>query len=359
VKKIKLDQLEPGMQLSRPAIAATGVILLEAGAFLNSETIEKLKQWEIDAISIIDTSAEDILAEKLEQRLKEEFKISHMRAMDFTREFIAKVALGETPDDTDIQKLVLELIDKLLTKSDILFMLTGLYSVDNYIYAHAVNTAVLALIIGMKKEMDRETLLDLGAAALLADVGMSLIPSSVYTHDGPLTPEQRDIIRRHTEHGVTILSRPPKFKQAIIDAVAQHHERIDGSGYPGKLKAEEISGFARIIAVSDVYAAVREPRAHREQSPPRRALKAITSDHGFDPEILRTVFATLSIYPVQSIIRLNNGFVGTVIGVTENNPFRPIIRLTTDQSGNPVKSSRIDLSKPANKSLFIEEVLDS
>jgi len=347
------------MQLSRPALAPNGAILLEAGSFLNRELIEKLKLWELDSVCIIDTSVEDRIAEDQERILTEEFKISHQRAMNFTQEFIDKVALGEAPGAPDIHSLILELMEKLLVKSDILFKLTGIYSVDNYLYAHAVNTAVLALLIGMKQGIDKENLLELGTAALLADVGMSLIPADVYTHGGPLTAEQRDVVCRHTEHSVTILSRVPEFKQIVLEAVSQHHERIDGSGYPGHLTGQNISKFARIIAVADVYAAIREPRAHREQSPPRRALKAITSDQGFDPDILRTVFATLSIYPVQSIVRLNNGYSGTVVGVTENNPFRPIIRLACDDTNSPIKPNRLDLSKPTNQSLFIEEVLDS
>jgi len=347
------------MQLSRPARAADGAVLLEAGAFLNRESIENLLRLKLDSVCIIDTSMEDKLAEEQERLLTEEFKITHRRALDFTRDFIDKVAIGETPGEPDLQGLVFDLMDKLLINSDILFKLTGIYSVDNYLYAHAVNTAVLALLIGMKQGMDRETMIALGAAALLADVGMSLIPASVYSHGSPLTAEQRDIICRHPEHGVTILSRIPQFKQVILDAVLQHHERMDGNGYPGKLPGGRITRFARIIAVADVYAAIREPRAHRDQSPPRRALKALTADTGFDPDILRTVFATLSVYPVQSIVRLNNGYTGIVVGVIENNPFRPIVRLTRDDTGAPVKSVRLNLSKPANKSLFIEEVLDS
>ncbi len=358
MKKISTDRLEPGMQLGRPALSNTGTVLLEAGSFLNKEYIEKLIHWKIEDVFVIDTSTADELAEEQERLLTKEFEATHRRAMDFTKQFMDKAALGETPRESGIENPVFELMEKLLIKPDVLFKLIGIYSVDNYLYAHAVNTAVLALLLGMKLELDRENLTDLGTASLLADVGMSLIPPSVYSHQGPLTEEQRQIICAHPDHGVTILKHIPKIKGNVLEAVRQHHERIDGSGYPQGLKGDRISLHARIIAVSDVFAAIREPRAHREQSPPRRALKALTADSGFDPGILRTVFATLSVYPVQSVVRLSNGFVGTVVGVTENNPFRPIIKLLQDETGQAVPASRIDLTKPENISLYVETVLD-
>ncbi len=358
MKKITIDRLEPGMQLGRPALSSNGTVLLEAGAFLNTEYIEKLNQWKLDHIFIIDTSTEDELAEEQERLLTKEFEATHRRAMDFTKRFMDKAALGETPGDTGFESPVFELMEKLLIKPEVLFKLIGIYSVDNYLYAHAVNTAVLALLLGMKQELSRENMIDLGTAALLADVGMSLIPASVYSHEGKLTEKQRQLICAHPQHGVTIIKRIPNVKDSVLQAVYQHHERVDGSGYPAGLKGEEISLFARIIAVSDVYAAIREPRAHREQSPPRRALKALTADSGFDPTILRTVFATLSVYPVQSVVRLSNGFIGAVVGVTENNPFRPVIKLLRDETGQAVPASRIDLTKVENINLYVETVLD-
>jgi HD-GYP domain-containing protein (c-di-GMP phosphodiesterase class II) len=359
LRKITVGDIEPGMQLSRPAQARTGAVLLEAGALLNSDHIEKLRMWDVDAIYIIDTSTPDEQIEEQERILTEEFKETHSKAMDFTKQFIEKAATGETPRDTNVENHVVELMEKLLINKDILFKLTGIYSVDNYLYAHSVNVAVLSLLLGVNLGIERESLIDLGSAALLADIGMSLIPVSVYDHDGPLTDEQRAAIRRHPIHSVEILQRIPGIGASVLEAVRQHHERMDGKGYPENLAGEQICRFARIIAVADVYAAIREPRTHRVRSAPRRALKALTDDHGFDPEILRMTLATISIYPVQSVVHLNNNWTGTVVSVAHNNPFRPTIKLLKDESGRPVTSAkRIDLSQETNFNLYIEEVID-
>ncbi len=349
--------LEPGMQLSRPVVAKDSGIY-PAGTFANVAVIEKLKQSGIETVNIITPGGGDRYAEEWVSELIREFNDVKEATLAIKSDFIDKVALGDTPKAAETEKTLTIIMNDLIADPDILFKLAGMRMMDNYLYAHAVNTAVLALLIGMKHGLANFELEELGAAALMADIGMTVIPPSVYSHDGPLTPEDRKVVSDHADLGAAILKKNPDTKESIINAVYSHHERMDGGGYPEGVKGNMISLFGRIVAVADVYAAIREPRAHREQSPPRRALKALTADRGFDPAILRTVLSTLSIFPVQSIIRLNNNYTGTVVGVTENNPFRPIIKLTKDAAGNNIEPLRIDLAYPNNYSLFIEEVID-
>jgi len=347
------------MQLSKPVRQPDGEETFNTGLLLNHEHIQQILDWGIKQVWIIETGLQDEQAEEREKILTAEFNDTYQRAIDSTKFFVEKVAIGKTIEKTEIEAPVVELMEKLLIDRDILFKLTGIYSLDNYLYSHSVNASVLALLIGSHLGFEKESLIQLGSSALMADIGMSLIPPSVYDHKNTLTEEQRDIIRQHPEHGVTVISQVKKIKEPVLEAVYQHHERYDGSGYPNSVDGNRISKFARIIAVADVFAAIREPRAHRDKSAPRRALKTLTSDQGFDPAVLRSLFATISLYPVQSVVRLNNGWVGIVVKVIENNPFRPVIKLIQDEEGNTIRlASRIDLSDKSNMNLYIEETLD-
>lgn len=360
MKKISLNEARPGMQLSRPVVDKAGITILESCLLLNDDYIGKLRAAGLNEVYVIETQDLDETVSAWDDLLEKGFRETKRRTMDATRNFLDHVARGETGPEDNVGKTILAVMEKLLSDNNILVKLAGIRAVDNYLYSHSVNTAVMAMLIAMKLDHEEKTLLEIGKSALMADVGMMLIPSSTFEHKGALTDEQRQIVEKHVEHSKQILSEIPDIIEEVVEAVFQHHERVDGKGYPKGLEGDDILPQAKIIAIADVFAAIREPRVYREKSGPVRALKAITRNRGFDPEIMRRFLATVSVYPVQSIVLLNNGAVGSVVSVRENNPFRPIIEILKGEDGaRPSEHSRVDLMEEENLHLYIVEALDT
>lgn len=360
MKKISLDSARPGMQLSRPVVDGQGKVLMESCFLLNEEHLEKARAAGVSEIYVIETADLDETVSAWDELIEKGFKETKIRTMEATRNFLDHVARGETGDEDEVGKMIIEVMDKLLSDNNILVKLAGIRAVDNYLYSHSVNTAVMAMLISMKLDHEEKTLVEIGKSALMADVGMMLIPSSTFEHKGALTDEQRKIVEKHVEHSKMVLSEIPDILEEVVEAVYQHHERVDGKGYPKGLESDDILPQAKIIAIADVFAAIREPRIYREKSGPVRALKAITRNRGFDPEIMRRFLATVSVYPVQTIVLLNNGAVGSVVSVRENNPFRPVIEILKDENGaRPEGQNRVDLMEEENLHLYISEALDT
>lgn len=360
MKKISVEAARPGMQLSRPVVDGGGKTLLESCLLLNDDYLEKLRAAGIKDVYVIETEDLDETVSAWDDLLEKGFKETKRRTLDAARNFLDHVARGETGPEDNVGKTIIEVMENLLSDNNILVKLAGIRAVDNYLYSHSVNTAVMAMLIAMKLDHEEKTLLEIGKSALMADVGMMLIPAATFEHKGALSDDQRKTVEKHVEHSKQILSEIPNLLGEVVEAVFQHHERVDGKGYPKGLGGDDILPQAKIIAIADVFAAIREPRVYREKSGPVRALKSITRNRGFDPEIMRRFLATVSVYPVQSIVLLNNGAVGSVVTVRENNPFRPVIEILKGEDGQrPSEHSRLDLMEEENLHLYILEALDT
>ncbi|MFC1474922.1 HD domain-containing phosphohydrolase [bacterium] len=359
MKKIAVSELKPGMQLSRPVKKDDGETLLESCLLLNEETIKKVSDAGVEEVHIIETADLDDNVRAMDELLEKGFKSTREKTLKTANLFLERIGVGEFSEDEDAGSRITGTIEKALEDANILVKLSGVRAVDNYLFSHSVNAAVLAMLMAMKMDFGDEELLGLAKAALMADVGMMLVPASTWEHEGPLSEEQRSTVQKHVTFSKDVLDDLPRVAGEIVNTVYQHHERCDGSGYPQALSDDDILMSAKILAVADVFAAIREPRAYRERSGPVRALKAITSSHGFSPEAMRMFLATISVYPVQSYVRLNTGAIGEVVTVKKNNPFRPVVEIIRDENEVEKKDRlKVDLEKEENLYLFIEEALD-
>ena len=359
MKKIEVKELKQGMQLSRPVKNEAGTTLMESCIILNEDSIDALEKSGINDVYIIETADLDENVKVMEEFLEKGFRSTRERTLAIAKIFLERIAVGKGPDDVETEASLMGIMGTALQDANILVKLSGVNAVDNYLYSHSVNTAVLSLLIAKKMGFKETELLEMAKSALMADVGMMLVPATTWEHEGPLTEEQRRTVQKHVVFSRQILEDLGRATGSIIETVHQHHERCDGSGYPLALSGEKIRMSARVLAVADVFAAIREPRSYRVKSGPVRALKAITSSQGFYPDVLRMFLATVSVYPVQSYVRLNSGAIGMVVKVKENNPFRPTVEIIRNEKGRELKKRRkVDLMEEGNFGLFIEEALD-
>ena len=226
------------------------------------------------------------------------------------------------------------------------------------ILVHDVKVTFVALIVGKGLGYDLRMLLKLGLAGLLENVGMYKIPKDVLQKKEQLDDEAMASIREHPKKSYEILAEMGEKYRWLAEVALQAHERADGSGYPYGLKKEQIYEMSFIIGLSDVYVAMITDRPYRDKFVQTDAIKYIIEEgSGQFPTGIRKVFLNqLSLFPVNTYVRLNNKSIGRVLCTDRNQPLRPTIELVHDSAGHKMlKRELIQLSE--NPLLYITESL--
>jgi len=222
--------------------------------------------------------------------------------------------------------------------------------------SHSLNVAILAVKIGIAREFTDERLFSLGMCCLLGDIGMTRVDSAILKKTSKLIPEEIAEIRRHLDKSADILAGVSKTFPFIIPIISQHHERSNGSGYPRGIKGENIHEFAKIMGMCDLYIAMTEPKVNRENFSGYVALQQIISRRGidFDPKIIKSLIDVLSVFPLESLIRLNNGAICRVVDISGVHPTRPRLLVIINSDGEKLTKPRIlDLEK--EPLLYVED----
>ena len=257
--------------------------------------------------------------------------------------------MGKAVDTANAQKLVEEINDSVSRNPGALISLARLKTADDYTYMHSV--AVCALMIALSKQLglsEQETR-RAGIAGLLHDLGKMLVPMEVLNKPGKLTDEEFAIIKKHPEEGHRLLFGNPGADEVMLDVVLHHHEKIDGTGYPKGLKGEEISLFAKMGAVCDVYDAITSNRPYKAGWPPSESLRKMAewAKGHFDQRVFQAFVKSLGIYPIGSLVRLESGRLGLVIDQSEKSLLAPCVKVFySTHSQARILPEIIDLSRP-------------
>jgi putative nucleotidyltransferase with HDIG domain len=238
-----------------------------------------------------------------------------------TRQFL--VEPGQAIEQANT--LITGIAESLLGNSEVMVHLLGDKGTGDEVYYHSLNVAVLALILGKAMELDSEALQTVGVAAVFHDVGMAELPSRVRLKSENLTEAEEALLRKHCELGARMALRSGLSK-AVASAILQHHEHLDGSGYPNRLSGEQIGWVARIIAIVNHYDHLCNP-AKAAAVTPYEALSTIFARNRkwFDAAMLAKLVHVLGVYPPGSIVQLSSGDTAIVISVNSARPLRPML----------------------------------
>lgn len=257
---------------------------------------------------------------------------------------------------------VASLIEHILANNDDILMLIDRSTPDIYLYGHSVNVTILSLLMGQALSLDPASLNTLGLAALLHDLGLAK-NMSIALKSGKLTAAEFEQIKKHSMDGCRLLEKVASLstsqKEEIASIILQIHERKDGSGYPVALKGGDITAYAHIIAIADVYETMSHPRPYHERTIPHEALKSMiaSTKSDYDAEIMKLFIGRLSLYPPGSYVKLNSDDIGRVIGINPGLPTRPTVKILIDANRNRAAEPKvIDLA--ATPMLFIKEAVD-
>ena len=214
---------------------------------------------------------------------------------------------------------------------------------DQGIFSHTVSVAIGSMKVGMGMKYDRKKLLRLGLAAFLENVGMYKIPDHILKKEGALSQDEIGVIRRHPEDSALILGQMGGVFQWLAEVASQVHERSDGSGYPKGLKGEEITEAASIIGIMDTYVAMIKNRPYREKIMESEVVKSLIgfTKGKFPQKVVKEFLNQVSLFPLNTYVRLNNKSIGRVIHTDRNQPFRPTIELLYDGLGEKLEKGDI------------------
>lgn len=271
----------------------------------------------------------------------------------------ADVRLGGSLDDKATRAIVRDLTLSVLADSHALLCLTYLKDKNDSLARKAVNVCILVLAFGKAIGVPKAKLYDLGLGALLHDVGMLKIPDALLRKSAQLSADERDFLERHTLDGLQMLAAVRAFSDDVLKIVHAHHEWLDGSGYPQKLKGHAIGLFPRMVSIVSVYEALTRERGYGKPLSPASALRHLYRGRGsqFDPRLVDKFISILGIYPAGCLVKLSNGAIGEIIAVAEQNRLRPTVRVILDAGGKPVTDELIiDLAEEA--ALFIKQAVE-
>ncbi len=262
------------------------------------------------------------------------------------RELFGEARLGKAIDTDACSSLVNDVAESIDRHPDAFRSLARLKTADEYTYMHSVTVCALMVSLSRGLGLDEAQCREAGLAGMLHDLGKAVMPQDILNKPGKLTPEEFEIIKQHPRRGYELLLGAKNIPAGVLDVCLHHHERVDGTGYPDRLAAENISMFARMGAICDVYDAVTSNRPYKAGWDPAFALTQMASWQGhFDRPMFQSFVRCVGIYPTGSLVRMRSGKLAVVIEQNSAALTKPRVKLFfSTRSGEPIKPLVLDLA---------------
>lgn len=354
-----INMCQPGMRLAKNIYNDDGMVLLAVNVELTQRLLDRLFSYGIDYIYIEDARTNDIIQEDViqdETRSKAviEIRNTFKKVMEDSNKRGAVNYYDIGRNFRDVMKMI---IDDLSAHEGAMVMLNNMNVKDNYLFQHSVNVSIYAIMLGISYGYSREKLETLGLGALLHDIGKTKVPLGILRKPSQLTTEEFNEMKNHTTYGFNLLKDEPNIPLLSAHCALQHHERINGSGYPRGIQGGEINEFARWIGLVDSYDAMTTTRVYRRPLLPHEAMEQLFAGSGtmYDQSQIALFRDKIAIYPLGITVRLNTGEYGIVSKLNMSVPHRPTIRVLQNEAGTVLKEPyEIDLS--SKLSILISEI---
>ncbi|MFW2490659.1 HD-GYP domain-containing protein [Clostridium chromiireducens] len=344
MRVVSVSSLKGNEILGKQIYDDAGRVLLRVGVELKPFYIEKIKQLGILSVYIDDDISKNVVIEEsISDKTRQMSKHAVKQMIDtYCRE-------GKT-DNSSVMNSVNSVIEDILSNKDVLINVADISASDNNIYSHSVNVCVLATIIGTHMGYTMSKLKDVATGAILHDIGRIRIMNDKKLISEFKTKEELDkyIELMHPKVGYDFLGEQRVWSAYVKVAALMHHEKEDGSGYPLKLKGDEINQVAKIVAICDVFDNLISGRGVSEPKTVYEVIEYLIgmSNIYFDAKIVRKFTMNIAAFPTGSGIILNTNEKGLVVKQNNSMPMRPIIKILYDKTGNLLSEPyEVDLLK--------------
>ena len=344
-----LDTLDELHSLQNSAITEVWIDTakgLDLPAGVQSEELEPVIERAQTILQEADAAerAEPIVS--MAEEVQRAFKICE-RSKDAVFSMFSEVRMGHAIEMHGVAQVVDEMAQSILRHPSALLSLVRLKNADEYTYMHSVAVSALMIALARQLQLSADQVQQAGAAGLLHDVGKMMIDNNILNKPGRLSDAEFAKMRLHPVYGVKLLLDSGSDVSAeVYDVCLHHHEKYDGSGYPKKLKGQEISLFARMAAICDVYDAITSDRPYKKGWGPAESLQRMAQWQGhFDPQLFQAFVRTMGIYPVGSLVRLNSGRLAVVIEQNEQTLLKPKVKVFfSSKAKMPIEQEVLDLA---------------
>ncbi|WP_319477038.1 HD-GYP domain-containing protein [Marispirochaeta aestuarii] len=371
MKKIPVDDLKAGMKFDQPVYIDGENILVPAEIRITEKDISRLRKWEIESVqtagSVIDEEEERKTKEQTIHDLKEsrtykELLQIYLAAIKQINVLFATMKQGRrvtTREFNKVAELLFQTVKRCPTEMTGITIRTD----KNHqgLAVSSVNCAILALVTGINLKLDNTKLHSLAVGALLHDIGMLKMPDAILNKTGDLHEAEYKTIYTHTVHSYNIITKELGYPEDIGLIALQHHERWDGKGYPHQISGEQIYILARVVSLVDSFEAMVRDKPYRDSMIGYSAMRQILNDNSrrFDSSIVKVFLKSMGIYPLGSVVILNDGSIGSVVRTHASVPLRPVVRILMDSDGKRYENDdgeTIDLLE--TKTLFIVRAIN-
>lgn len=271
----------------------------------------------------------------------------YTKTKKITKSILDSVVLQGVINTEEAKSVVNDCVQSVIRNPNALMWMSKVRDADDYTAEHSMNVCIYAISFGRHLGFDSSDLQKLGLCALLHDVGKMRIPLHVLNKPGKLTEKEFKMIQAHTVHGRNLLMASPGMLPAAVDVAYGHHEKMDGTGYPRKIKANGTSTFSRIVAIVDAYDAMTADRCYAPAITPTEALNIIYKDKGthFDEYLATEFIKCIGVYPPGTVVELKNGQVAIVLAANLKFSRLPRVITVLGADKKPCKERIYDLAK--------------
>lgn len=348
-KYVNVRQLKSGMQIDQSIIDGTGRLLVVRKAILDDQMIQSLINMNIAGVYIREGEEETSFGshnvspqalEKIEKLIQED------RAKVVLSDTVKKrvndgvTFLFNNPYSENLVNAVNSISDELMkaiTENDALAVDINILKTSNeYTFKHSVDVASIAMIIAKQNKMSRLDIQRIGTSGLLHDLGKAVIDNKILNKPDRLTDDEFTIIKKHPVYGYDMIKDREGISVEVLRGVLQHHEKSNGVGYPLGLTVSQISPYAKILAVADIYDALVTERPYKKGFSPRDAVEMLMSmTRELDLSVIRKLMNSVILYPVGDEVQLSNGEMARVVENFPDCPTRPkVVGLSTGRVYN-------------------------
>ncbi|WP_128656200.1 HD-GYP domain-containing protein [Paenibacillus sp. 598K] len=350
MRLVPITMCQPGMKLAKRIFSEDGLVLLGQHVELTQNLITRLRQCGVDFVYIEDAMTEDLVVPEM---ISDETRIRALNEIrSGFRELMNPAKQSKSAPKPYIAKqfrnVMTMLLEEISNHQGAMLMLMNMGLVDHYLFQHSLNVCIYTSLLGMSDGLSQEELITLGMGALLHDIGKTQISTDVLMKPGRLTEAEFAEMKTHAERGFKLLKDQPNLPLIVAHCAYQHHERLDGSGYPRGIKGNEIHDYAKWIGLVDSYDAMTTNRIYRSPMLPHQAIEGLYAGTGtlYEQRMVRMFRDKIVIYPVGVSVGLNTGESGVVAGYDPLYPQRPMIRVLYDEYGEPLAQPyEIDMMK--------------
>jgi putative nucleotidyltransferase with HDIG domain len=280
------------------------------------------------------------------RKFEDEYPIAwniHRQAADTAAALFNDVRMGKSLDVEETRRTVAVMVESILRNPDALVLLACLSNKSDQLITHAMTVCTLSISFGRYLGLDKETLVELGMGALLHDIGETKLPDELLRNSSDATDEERELLESHTRIGTMIMKNLDGVSERVIAIARDHHERADGTGYPGKLVNSQIDICTRIVSIVDTYDSVTSGVHGKDRISLDAALKCIYAwrDGLFDPLLVEKFIQCIGIYPLGSVVELRSGYIGIVISSQPDARLFPKVMLILNPDRKPVEPPKM------------------